>query len=98
MKTIYLDSNFMCHIANSGTMTEVQTEAFDDLCNNAIELMRFVPEGSTWTRPDGRIIYGEFIQATDSARIDAYQWQWMEDQERITDMQNALNILGVTDE
>lgn len=97
MKTIYLDSNFMCHLTNSGTMTEVQTETLDYLCNNAIELIRFVPEGETWARPDGRVIHGEFIQATDSAKIDAYQRQWMEDQERMTDMQTALEILGVTE-
>ena len=97
MKTIYLDSNFMCHTINSGTMTEVQTEAFDDLCNNAIELMRFVPEGATWTRPDGRVIHGEFIQATDSEKIDAYQRQWMEDLAQMSDMQTALEILGVTE-
>ncbi len=97
MKTIYLDSNFICHITNDGTMVEVHTEAFDEICNNAIELMRFVPQGEIWTRPDGRIIYGEFIQTIDSAKIDAYQRQWMEDQERMTDMQTALEILGVTE-
>lgn len=97
MKTIYLDSNFMCHATDDGTMTEVQTGAFDDLSNNAIELMRFVPEGATWTRPDGRVIHGEFIQATDSAKIDAYQRQWMEDQAQMADMQTALEILGVTE-
>ena len=55
MKTIYLDSEFMCHVTDGGTMTEVQTEAFDDLCNNAIELMRFVPYGKTWERSDGSL-------------------------------------------
>ena len=97
MKTIYLDSNFMCHITNDGAMVEVHTEAFDGICNNAIELMRFVPQGKIWTRPDGRKIYGEFIQVTDSAKIDAYQRQWMEDQAQMSDMQNALAILGVTE-
>lgn len=96
MKTIYLDSEYMCHISNDGTMTEIQTESFDSLCNNAIELMRFVPQGNTWTRPDGRTIHGEFIQATNSAKIDAYQWQWMEDQTQMADMQTALEILGVS--
>lgn len=95
MKTIYLDSNFMCHLTDDGTMIAVQTEALDHLCNNAIELIRFVPEGLTWTRPDERAIHGEFIQATDSSRIDAYQRQWMEDQAQMSDMQNALEILGV---
>lgn len=96
MKTIYLDSNFMCHITNSGTMTEIQTEAFDNLPNNVIELMRFVPEGVTWTRPDGRVIHGVFIQATNSAKIDAYQRQWAEDQAQMSDMKTALEILGVS--
>ena len=96
MKTIYLDNNYMCHIINDGTMAEVQTDEFDNLCNNAIELMRFVPQGEMWERPDGRIIYGEFIQATDSDKIDSYQRQYMEDQAQMEDMQNALNILGVS--
>lgn len=95
MKTIYIDSNFMCHTTDDGTMTEVQLEEFDDLCNNAIELMRYVPENEIWTRPDGRVIHGIFIQATDTAKIDAYQKQYMEDQEQMNDMQNALEILGV---
>ena len=96
MKTIYIDSNFMCHLINDETMIEVQTDIFDELCNNAIELMRFVPHNYEWIRPDGRIIHGEFIQATDSVKIDAYQKQWMEDQAQIEDMQNALEILGVS--
>lgn len=96
MKTIYIDFNFMCHLTNDGTMTEVQTDALDNLCSNAIELMRFVPHGEAWTRSDGRVIYGEFIQATDSAKIDAYQRQYMEDQAQMSDMQNALEILGVS--
>lgn len=90
MKTIYLDPNFMCHITNDGTMTEVQTEAFDGICNNAIELMRFVPSGETWERSDGRIIHGEFVQATDSAKIAEYQLQ-----AEIDDMKAALALLGV---
>ena len=96
MKTIYLDSSFMCHTTNDGTMTEVQTDAFDSYCSGAIELMRFVPQGQIWIRPDGREIHGEFYQATDSAKIDAYQRQWTEDQAQISDMQNALEILGVS--
>lgn len=96
MKTIYLDSAFMCHAINDGTMAEVQTDVFDDFCSNAIELMRYVPEDETWTRPDGRVIHGIFIQSTDSARIDAYQRQYMEDQEQMADMAQALEILGVS--
>lgn len=97
MKTVYLDSDFMCHITRDGTMIEVQTDALNGFCDNAVELIRFVPQGTTYSRPDGRIIHGEFIQITDSAKVDAYQKQYMEDQEKMEDMTTALAILGVTE-
>lgn len=63
MKTIYLDSDFRCHLTNDGTMQAVETDAFDSLCAGAIECYRYVPAGQAWTRPDGRITPGPFIQA-----------------------------------
>lgn len=92
MKTVYIDSDFMCHTADNGSRIEIQTDYFDNLCDNAIELMRFVPSGYEWVRSDGRIIYGEFVQATNSAKIDEYQRQ-----AEIDDMKAALAILGVTE-
>ena len=92
MKTIYIDSDFMCYTTNDGTRTEIQTDYFDDLCDNAIELMRFVPEGRVWYHPKGFVVYGEFVQATDSAKIDEYQIQ-----AEIDDMKAALALLGVTE-
>ena len=86
----------MCHITDDGTRTEIQTDVFDDLCNNSIELMRYVPENETWIRPDGRIIHGEFIQVTDSAKLESYQKQWNDDKATIEDMAQALEILGVS--
>ena len=91
MRTVYLDSDYMCHVTDDGSRQEIETDCFDDLCDNAVEFMRFVPEGKTWTRPDGRVIHGEFIQATDSKKIDEYQLHAY-----IADMQNALEILGVS--
>ena len=31
MKTIYLDSNYMCHINNNGTWQEITTDIFDSM-------------------------------------------------------------------
>ena len=91
MKTIYLDSEYMCHLTNDGTMAEIQTEMFDDIENAAVEYYRYIPEGSEWTNlKSGLVIHGLFIQATDSNRIDEIQREAY-----IEDMQNALNILGV---
>ena len=70
MKTIYLDADYMCHAFNDGTMQATETDAFDNLCAGAIECYRYIPAGQAWTRPDGRITPGPFIQAVkESAEI-----------------------------
>lgn len=61
MKTIYLDSDFQCHITDDGTMTAVETAAFDGKCDAYIEGYRLVPGGKTWVREDGVEFAGEMI-------------------------------------
>lgn len=61
MKTIYLDSDFKCHISGDDTMTAVETAAFDGKCDAYIEGYRFVPGGKTWVREDGAVFTGEMI-------------------------------------
>ena len=61
MKTIYLDSDFKCHISGDDTMTAVETAAFDGKCDTYIEGYRFVPGGKTWVREDGAVFTGEMI-------------------------------------
>ncbi|MEF2837515.1 MAG: hypothetical protein U0N82_07295 [Oscillospiraceae bacterium] len=61
MKTIYLDSDFKCHVSNDGTMTEVETNRFDGKCDAYIEGFCFVPRHSVLTRADGEEFEGEMI-------------------------------------
>lgn len=61
MRTIYLDSEFKCHITNDGNMTAVETDFFDGKCDTFVEGYRFVPAGESWTRPDGVVFHGEMI-------------------------------------
>nr|DAI92470.1 MAG TPA: hypothetical protein [Caudoviricetes sp.] len=61
MKTIYLDSDFKCHISGDDTMTAVETAAFDGKCDTYIEGYRFVPSGKTWVREDGVEFSGEMV-------------------------------------
>lgn len=61
MKTIYIDSEFKCHIANDGTMTAVETDFFDGKCDAYIEGYRFIPSGKTWVREDGVEFSGEMV-------------------------------------
>lgn len=51
--TIYLDSEYICHLVNDGTMTEVETDVFNGKADAFIEGHRYIPEGETWTRADG---------------------------------------------
>lgn len=97
MKTIYLDSEFKCHISDDGTMTAIETDAFDGKCDSYIKGYRFVPSGESWTRSDGVAFHGEMVAPwKDHAILSAYQEQYEAMLPEIQDMQKALNTLGVT--
>lgn len=61
MKTIYLDSDFVCHLVDDGTMQMVETTVFDDKPDEAIKSYRYVPEGKSWTRADGAVFNGLMV-------------------------------------
>ena len=58
---IYLDSDFICHLTNDGTMREYETDFFDGKCDEFIEGYRIVPDGETWVREDSKVFIGEMI-------------------------------------
>ena len=58
---IYLDANFLCHITDTGSLTPVETTAFDGKCHRYIEGCRFVPAGQSWMREDGVVFAGEMV-------------------------------------
>lgn len=66
--TIYLDSDFRCHLTDDGTRRPTETSFFDGKCASYIEGFRFVPAGETWTRPDGAVFAGEMITAAEDSR------------------------------
>lgn len=37
MRTIYIDSEYKCHVSDDGTMTPIETNAFDGKCDAFIE-------------------------------------------------------------
>ena len=57
MKTIYIGSDFKCHVSNDGTMAAVETDFFDGKCDAFIEGYRFIPSGESWTRSDGVVFH-----------------------------------------
>lgn len=87
--TIYIGNDFKCHVTDDGTMTAVETDAFDGMCTEYIEGYRFVPAGQTWTREDGVAFAGEMISPWRPwAELDAAQREY--ERQQLADMQAAL--------
>ena len=59
--TIYIDSDFKCHVTDDGRMRAVETDFFTGRCSEFIEGYRYVPAGETWTRPDWQTFTGEMV-------------------------------------
>lgn len=94
MKTIYLDLDFKCHASDDGTMTAVETDAFDGYCDEYIEGYRFVPAGFMWTREDGEVFEGLMIAPWKPwDELDAAQREY--ERQEAADMKEALALLGV---
>lgn len=53
--TIYIDSDYKCHISAAEGRRAIETNAFNGKCAEWIESFRFVPADETWTRGDGEV-------------------------------------------
>lgn len=95
MKTIYIDSDFKCHLAGDSTMPSVETDFFDGKCPEYIEGYRFIPAGEIWTRHDGVVFTGEMIAPWKPwSELDAAQREY--ERELLAEYAEALKIVGVT--
>ena len=59
--TIYIDSDYKCHVTDDGTRRAFDVPFFDSKCAEFVEGYRYVPSGETWTRADGEVFAGEMI-------------------------------------
>ena len=82
MKTIYIDSEYHCHLTNDGTMTPVETWIFDDKCDVYIEGYCLEPMGE-----DCYKVY----PWKDFEALDAAQRDYERDQ--LADAEQALAIM-----
>lgn len=96
--TIYIDNDYKCHVADDGTMTAVDTDAFDGKCDAYIEGYRFVPAGETWTREDGAEFSGEMIapwcdwNELDEAQREYERQQLAQYESALTEIEAALGV------
>ena len=98
---IYIDSDYKCSTASAEGRREFDAEFFDGKCSAFVEGYRYVPAGETWTRTDGVTFAGEMISPWKDYSIliaaqIAYEQAQAESATEITDMQSALNVMGVT--
>lgn len=95
--TIYIDSEFKCHVEAADGLSVVEAEFFDGKCRTYIEGYRFVPAGMEWTRQDGVVFKGEMVAPwKDYAVLAAAQQGYEELLAEMQDMQAALELLDVT--
>lgn len=62
MKTLYVDSYFKVYTECADGRTVIETNVFDDMPKQVLECYIFVPVGKSYTKPNGEVIRGEFIQ------------------------------------
>ncbi len=94
MKTIYIDSDYKCHVMDDGTMTAVETDFFDGKCAEYSEGYRFIPAGECWTRDDGVEFDGEMVAAWKPfAELDSAQRE--HERQLLDEYAAALRIVGV---
>ena len=84
MRTIYIDSDYKCHISNDGTMTEVQTDFFDGKCD-------FYVEGFCYDTSKG---YVQIYPWKDYAELDNAQREY--EKQLLAEYAAALETLGVS--
>lgn len=95
MKTIYIDTEFKCHVTDDGTMTAVETDFFDGKCAEYVEGYRFVPEGDSWMREDETVFFGEMITPwKDYAVLERAQWDY--ERKLLAEYAEALKTMGVS--
>lgn len=95
---IYIDSEFKCYATDQdGTFREVETSFFDGKCDTFIEGYRYIPSGESWTREDGVAFIGEMITPyKDHVILLACQEQYEKDLQKIQELTEALEVVGVT--
>lgn len=82
MRTIYIDTDFNCHVAPGEGLTAVETAFFDGKCDAYIEGYRLIPDGQKWSRGDGAVFTGGMV-------VPSQPWQELDAKQRVYERQQA---------
>lgn len=81
MRTIYVDADYKCHVADDGTGTSVETDFFDGKCDQFVE-------GYCYNTAAG---YPAVYPRVDYARLD--EAQRLYEQEKLAEYETLINEL-----
>ena len=96
--TIYIDSDYKCHVSAADGRRAIETDAFNGKCPEWIESFRFVPDGETWTREDGEVFKGKMVTPwKDLSEAYTAQTAYLERQNKqyeaaLTEIEAALGV------
>ena len=92
--TIYIDSDYKCHVSDDGTRREFDVPFFDGKCTEFIEGYRYVPSGERWVKPNGEFFRGEMIAPwKDYDYLQSAQEAYEQGQDEIlTTVESALGV------
>ena len=84
MRTIYIDSEFKCHVSDDGTMMAIETSAFDGKCDAFVE-------GFCYDESKG---YTKIYPWKPYSELDAAQREY--ERMKFAEYEEALKTVGVT--
>lgn len=93
--TIYIDSEYKCHVSNDGTMREFDVPFFDGKCDVFVEGYRYIPANEAWEREDGETFNGEMIAPwKDYSELYLAQLEYEVEQYKaaLTEIETALEV------
>ena len=94
MKTIYLDSEYICHTDYDPNYIPYITNIFDGKCDRWIESYRFIPENAVWVRRDGESFSGPMLTPAYSyTQAKFVQDQYEEDQENMMALEDVADLI-----
>ena len=96
--TIYIDSDYKCHVSAAEGRRAIETDAFNGKCPEWIESFRYVPAGETWVKLNGGMFRGEMVSpwkdlgeayAAQTAYVTAQNAQY---EAALTEIEAALGV------
>ena len=96
--TIYIDSDYKCHVSAAEGRRAIETDAFNGECPEWIESVRYVPAGETWVKRNGEMFRGEMVSpwkdlgeayAAQTAYVTAQNAQY---EAALTEIEAALGV------